>query len=119
MCIDSMRIFFDTSVLLDVFLKRAGEPDSSRVITACGQPGNEGFPAVHTLSNALHVFESRQTRQDAREFIRDVPARPPSRTGWFRARLRPQRSIDTHAAAPVLADGFLRAPAFKERSLTP
>ncbi len=29
-----MRIFLDTNVLLDVFLKRAGEPDSSRVIAA-------------------------------------------------------------------------------------
>ncbi len=56
-----MRIFLDTNVLLDVFLKRAGEPDSSRVIAACGQPWNEGFLAVHTLSNAFYIIESQQT----------------------------------------------------------
>ncbi len=69
-----MRIFLDTNVLLDVFLKRAGEPDSSRVIAACGQPWNEGFLAVHTLSNAFYIIESQQTRQDAWDFIRDVLA---------------------------------------------
>ena len=31
-----MRVFLDTNVLLDVFLKRTGEPASARVIAACG-----------------------------------------------------------------------------------
>lgn len=69
-----MRIFLDTNVLQYVFLKRAGEPDSSRVIAACGQPWNEGFLAVHTLSNAFYIIENQQTRQDAWDFIRDVLA---------------------------------------------
>lgn len=52
-----MRVFLDTNVLLDVYLKRAGEPGSARVIAACGEPWNEGFVTVHTLSNAFYLIE--------------------------------------------------------------
>ena len=69
-----MRIFLDTNVLLDVCLKRAGAEGSSRVITACGEPWNEGFLAMHTLSNAFYVIERQQSRQNAWDFIRDVMA---------------------------------------------
>ena len=69
-----MRIFLDTNVLLDVYLKRAGEPASARVIAACGQPWNQGFVAVHTLSNAFYLIERQRTREEAWEFIHDVLA---------------------------------------------
>ena len=69
-----MRVFLDTNVLLDVYLKRAGEPGSARVIAACGEPWNEGFVAVHTLSNAFYLIERQRTRAEAWEFIRDVLA---------------------------------------------
>jgi predicted nucleic acid-binding protein len=69
-----MRIFLDTNVLLDVYLKRAGEPGSAAVISACGQPWNQGFIAVHTLSNAFYLIERQRTRAEAWEFIRDVLA---------------------------------------------
>jgi predicted nucleic acid-binding protein len=69
-----MRVFLDTNVLLDVFLKRAGEPASARVIASCGEPGNLGFVAVHTLSNAFYLIEKQRTREEAWEFIRDVLA---------------------------------------------
>ena len=58
-----MRIFLDTNVLLDVYLKRAGEPDRSRVTAACVLPRNERFLAVHTLSNA---FTSSKANRPAR-----------------------------------------------------
>ena len=41
-----MRVFLDTNVLLDVYLNRAGEPGSARVIAACGEPWNQGFVRV-------------------------------------------------------------------------
>jgi predicted nucleic acid-binding protein len=66
-----MRIFLDTNVLLDVYLKR---PGSTRVIAACGEPWNGGFVAVHTLSNAFYLIERQRTRAEAWEFIRDVLA---------------------------------------------
>ena len=69
-----MWIFLDTNVLLDVYLKRAGEPGSARVIAACGEPWNQGFVAVHTLSNAFYLIERQRTRAEAWEFIRDVLA---------------------------------------------
>ncbi len=69
-----MRVFLDTNVLLDVFLKRAGEPASARVIAACGEPWNQRFVAVHTLSNAFYLIEKQRTREEAWEFIRDVLA---------------------------------------------
>ncbi len=69
-----MRIFLDTNVLLDVYLKRAGEPGSARVISACGEPWNQGFVAIHTLSNAFYLIERQRTRAEAWEFIRDVLA---------------------------------------------
>ena len=69
-----MRIFLDTNVLLNVYLKRVGEPGSAAVIGACGQPWNEGFVAVHTLSNAFYLIERQRTRAEAWEFIRDVLA---------------------------------------------
>jgi len=69
-----MRIFLDTNVRLDVYLKRAGEPGSARVIAACGEPGNQGFVAVHTLANAFYLIERQRTRAEAWEFIRDVLA---------------------------------------------
>lgn len=69
-----MRVFLDTNVLLDVYLKRAGEPGSARVIAACGEPWNQGFVAVHTLSNAFYLIERQRTRAEAWEFIRDVLA---------------------------------------------
>jgi predicted nucleic acid-binding protein len=67
-----MRIFLDTNVLLDVFLWRAGGPASARVIAACGEDWNEGFVAVHTLSNAFYLIEKQRTRAEAWECIRDV-----------------------------------------------
>lgn len=69
-----MRVFLDTNILLDVYLKRAGEPASARVIAACGEPWNQGFVAVHTLSNAFYLIERQRTRAEAWEFIRDVLA---------------------------------------------
>ena len=69
-----MRVFLDTNVLLDVYLNRAGEPGSARVIAACGEPWNQGFVAVHTLSNAFYLIERQRTRSEAWEFIRDVLA---------------------------------------------
>lgn len=69
-----MRVFLDTNVLLDVFLKRAGEPASARVIAACGEEWNQGFVAVHTLSNAFYLIEKQRTRGEAWECIRDVLA---------------------------------------------
>lgn len=69
-----MRVFLDTNVLLDVYLKRAGEPGSARVIAACGEPWNQGFVAVHTLANAFYLIERQRTRAEAWEFIRDVLA---------------------------------------------
>ena len=69
-----MRVFLDTNVLLDVFLKRTGEPASARVIAACGEPWNQGFVAVHTLSNAFYLIEKQRTRAEAWECIRDVLA---------------------------------------------
>ena len=69
-----MRIFLDTNVLLDVFLKRAGEPASARVIAACGEEWYQGFVAVHTLSNAFYLIEKQRTRREAWECIRDVLA---------------------------------------------
>lgn len=67
-----MRIFLDTNILLDVFLKREGQVASAEVITACGEAWNQGFVAVHTLSNAFYLIEKLRTRADAWEFIRDV-----------------------------------------------
>ncbi len=67
-----MRIFLDTNVLLDVFLSRPGAPASAAVIKACGEPQNEGFLAVHTLSNAFYLIEKQRSRGEAWEFIRDV-----------------------------------------------
>ena len=69
-----MRIFLDTNVLLDVYLKRAGAPGSARVIAACGEAWNQGFVAVHTLSKDFYLIERQQTRTEAWEFIRDVLA---------------------------------------------
>ena len=69
-----MRVFLDTNVLLDVFLKRAGESASARVIASCGEPWNQGFVALHTLSNAFYLIEKQRTREEAWEFIRDVLA---------------------------------------------
>ncbi len=69
-----MRIFLDTNVLLDVFLKRAGASASAAVITACGEEGNEGFVAMHTLSNAFYLIDKQRTRAEAWDFIRDVLA---------------------------------------------
>lgn len=67
-----MRIFLDTNVLPDVFLKRAGEPASARVIAACGEAWNQGFVAAHTLSNSFYLIEKQRTRGEAWEMIRDV-----------------------------------------------
>ena len=67
-----MRVFLDTNVLLDVFLKRVGEPASASVISACGEEENQGFVAVHTLSNAFYLIEKQRTRAEAWEAIRDV-----------------------------------------------
>lgn len=67
-----MRIFLDTNVLLDVFLKRDGEPASAAVISACGEDEHQGFVAVHTLSNAFYLIEKQRSRADAWEAIRDV-----------------------------------------------
>ena len=69
-----MRVFLDTNVLLDVYLKRAGEPACARVIAACGEQWNQGFVAVHTLSNAFYLIEKQRTKREAWEFIRDVLA---------------------------------------------
>ena len=69
-----MRVFLDTNVLLDVYLKRTGEPACAQVIAACGEQWNEGFVAVHTLSNAFYLIEKQRTRREAWEFIRDVLA---------------------------------------------
>lgn len=74
MCIEVMRIFLDTNVLLDVYLKRDGAGASGKVISACGEPWNEGLVAMHTLSNAFYIIEHQQTRADAWDFIRDVLA---------------------------------------------
>ena len=67
-----MRVFLDTNVFLDVFLKRVGEPASASVISACGEEENQGFVAVHTLSNAFYLIEKQRTRAEAWEAIRDV-----------------------------------------------
>ena len=69
-----MRVFLDTNVLLDVFLGRAGGPASARVIAACGEEWNQGFVAVHTLSNAFYLIEKHRARGDAWECVRDVLA---------------------------------------------
>ena len=69
-----MRVFLDTNVLLDVFLGRAGGPASARVVAACGEEWNEGFVAVHTLSNAFYLIGKQRTRAEAWECIRDVLA---------------------------------------------
>lgn len=66
-----MRIFLDTNVLLDVYLNRPRAAESARVIVACGESWNEGFVAVHTLSNAFYLIERQRTRQEAWDFIRD------------------------------------------------
>lgn len=69
-----MQIFLDTNVLLDVYLRRAGAGASARVIAACGQPWNQGWVAVHTLSNAFYVIEHQQSRTEAWDFIGDLLA---------------------------------------------
>jgi hypothetical protein len=55
-----------------VYLKRAGAQASAGVILACGEAWNQGFVAVHTLSNAFYLIEKQRTRAEAWEFIRDV-----------------------------------------------
>lgn len=69
-----MRVFLDTNVLLDVFLKRVGAPASAAAITACGEAGNQAFVAVHTLSNAFYLIEKQRSRADAWDAIRDMLA---------------------------------------------
>lgn len=59
-----MRLFLDTNVLLDVFLHRSGRAESLRVLAACVAPGNEGWIAWHTLSNAFYIVR-RETRSVA------------------------------------------------------
>ena len=48
-----MRVFLDTNVLLDVYLNRAGEPGSARVIAACGEPWNQAAVVDRIARNAL------------------------------------------------------------------
>ncbi len=67
-----MRVFLDTNVLLDVYLKHSGVQASAGVVLACGVAGNQGFVAVHTLSNAFYLIEKQRTRAEAWEFIHDV-----------------------------------------------
>jgi predicted nucleic acid-binding protein len=50
-----MIIFLDTNVLLDVFLDRAGKPESLAVMDVCRLPENEGWIAWHTLSNGFYI----------------------------------------------------------------
>ncbi len=50
-----MRVFLDTNVLLEVFLKRVGEPASASVISACGGEENQGFVAVTKPPEATHA----------------------------------------------------------------
>jgi predicted nucleic acid-binding protein len=69
-----MRLFLDTNILLDVYLNRPGMAESARVVTACGEPWNEGFVAVHTLSNAFYIIERQLDHHSAWEFIRDILA---------------------------------------------
>ena len=69
-----MRIFPDTNILLDVYLNRPGMAESARVISACGEPWNESFVAVHTLSNAFYIIERQLDHNKAWEFIRDILA---------------------------------------------
>ena len=69
-----MRIFLDTNILLDVYLSRPGITESARVISASGEPWNEGFVAVHTLSNAFYIIQRQLDHNKAWEFIRDILA---------------------------------------------
>ena len=69
-----MRLFLDTNILLDVYLNRPGLAESARVIPCCGEPWNEGFVAVHTLSKAFYIIERQVDHYKAWEFIRDILA---------------------------------------------
>ena len=68
-----MRIFVDTNVLLDVFLNRQGKPGSLQVLNACVTPGNEGWIAWHTLSNAFYIVR-RETKllAEAKRFASEL-----------------------------------------------
>lgn len=67
-----MHIFLDTNILLDVYLARPGARDSRRAMVACFQSWNEGFVAVHTLSNAFYIINRLRSRGEAWSFIRGI-----------------------------------------------
>jgi len=68
-----MRLFFDTHILIDVFLNRPGKPSSLQVLNASVTPGNEGWIAWHTLSNGFYTMR-RETKSlaEAKRFIREL-----------------------------------------------
>lgn len=54
-----MRLFFDTSVLLNSPLKEPGSKESDECICLCGDGIHEGWIAWHSLSNIHYVVRSR------------------------------------------------------------
>jgi len=115
-----MRVFLDTNVLLDVYLKRTGEPACARVIAACGEQWNQGFVAVHTLSNAFYLIGKQRSRREAWEFIRDVLA-------WASvaeiaktdvARTQQMRMDDFEDALQIVAAERCRADVIVTRNIT-
>jgi predicted nucleic acid-binding protein len=68
-----MRLFLDTNILLDVFLNRGGKASSLQVLQQCVMPGNEGWIAWHTLSNAFYIVR-RETKSlaEAKRFASEL-----------------------------------------------
>lgn len=54
-----MRLFFDTSVLLNSPLKEPGTKASDECICLCGDGIHEGWIAWHSLSNIHYVVRNR------------------------------------------------------------
>jgi len=115
-----MRVFLDTNVLLDVYLKRTGEPACARVIAARGEQWNQGFVAMHTLSNAFYLIGKQRSRREAWEFIRDVLA-------WASvaeiaktdvARTQQMRMDDFEDALQIVAAERCRADVIVTRNIT-
>lgn len=69
----SMKILFDTNIMLDVLLKRKPHNKAAQVIwTKCADREGTGYLAAHSIPNSFYVLRKEYSQEERRKFIRNL-----------------------------------------------
>ena len=69
---ESMRVFFDTNVILDIPLGREVARSSQQLLELSGSPPHSLFMSWHTLSMLSYILAKARDDEAARAFLSDL-----------------------------------------------